>query len=145
MARRPAAPLTRLLSSSFKRSRAVLQRELDAHAVHAGQDYLIELLVESEDGLTVGEIAERIGIETPTVVRTVQRMEASGLVAKRRDPRDGRRSRIQLTRAGRDVAPAVQAALRGVERRATRGLSADEREQLVALLSRVRANLSDRS
>lgn len=123
----------------------MLQRELDEHAVHAGQDYLIELLVETEDGLTVGEIAERIGIETPTVVRTVQRMEAGGLVAKRRDPRDGRRSRIQLTATGRNVAPDVQAALRGVERRATRGLSADEREQLLALLSRVRANLSDRS
>jgi DNA-binding MarR family transcriptional regulator len=144
MVRRPAAPLLRLLSSSFKRSRARLQRELDEQGVHAGQDYLIELLSE-EDGLTVGEIAERIGIEVPTVVRTVQRMEANGLVAKQRDPRDRRRSSIVLTERGRAVEPAVRAALRDIERTAMRGLSAAEREQLLDLLTRVRTNLGDRT
>jgi len=145
MARRPAAPLLRLLSSSFKLSRARLQRELDEQGVHAGQDYLIELLAEAEEGPTVGEIAERLGIEVPTVVRTVQRMEASGLVAKERDPRDRRRSRIVLTERGRAVEPAVRAALRDIERTAMRGLSAAQREQLFDLLARVRTNLGDRA
>jgi DNA-binding MarR family transcriptional regulator len=143
MARRPAAPLLRLLSSSFKRSRARLQRELDEQGVHAGQDYLIEVLSE-EEGLTVGEIAERLGVEVPTVVRTAQRMEASGLVAKERDPRDRRRSRIVLTERGRAVEPAVRAVLRDLERAAVRGLSATERAQLLDLLTRVRTNLGDR-
>ena len=144
MARRPAAPLLRLLSSSFKRSRARLQRELDEQGVHAGQDYLIEVLSEEEEGLTVGEIAERLGVEVPTVVRTAQRMEASGLVTKERDPRDRRRSRIVLTERGRAVEPAVRAALRDLERSAMRGLSAAERAQLLDLLARVRTNLGDR-
>lgn len=138
---RPAAPLLRLLAGSFKLSRARLQRSLEEHGVYAGQDYLLEVLWEEEDGLSVGEIAERLTIEVPTVVRTAQRMEASGLVRREADPVDRRRSRIVLTARGRELEPVVRGALRDVSRTATKGLSAAEREQLVELLTRVRANL----
>jgi DNA-binding MarR family transcriptional regulator len=81
----PPTPLVRLLAVAFKRSRARVQRELEELGVHAGQEYLLDVLSE-EDGLTVGAIAERLGTEVPTVVRTVQRMEAGGLVAREPDP-----------------------------------------------------------
>ena len=139
-AARPAAPLLRLLAGSFKLSRAQLQRELEEHGVHAGQDYLLEVLWE-EDGLSVGEIAERLGIEVPTVVRTAQRMEAAGLIRREPDPADRRRSRIVLEERGRELEPIVRAALRQVSRTATKGLTAAEREQLLDLLTRVRGNL----
>jgi hypothetical protein len=47
-------------------------RRLAAHGVHAGQEYLLEALWQ-EDGLTIGELASRLGVEVPTVVRTAQR------------------------------------------------------------------------
>jgi DNA-binding MarR family transcriptional regulator len=136
----PAAPLLRLLASSFKLSRARLQEELELHGLHAGQDYLVEVLA-GEDGLTIGEIATRLAVEVPTVVRTVQRMEAVGIVRREPDPADRRRSRIALTDHGRGLEPEVRGALEAVSRRATDGLTAGEREQLVDLLTRVRANL----
>jgi DNA-binding MarR family transcriptional regulator len=139
-AHRPAAPLLRLLAGSFKLSRARLQRELEQHGVHAGQDYLLEVLW-VEDGLSVGEIAARLGIEVPTVVRTAQRMEAAGLIRREPDPADRRRSLIVLTERGRELQPVVLDALREVSSTATEGLSAAEREQLLALLTRVRSNL----
>ncbi|MEX2195381.1 MAG: MarR family transcriptional regulator [Thermoleophilaceae bacterium] len=139
MARR-AAPLPRSLAQAFKAARGQLQRELEPHGVHAGQDYLLEVLWE-EDGLGVGAIAERLGIEAPTVVRTVQRMEASGLVRRVRDPHDRRRARVVLTDRGRAVEPAVRRALDAVTRSATRGFSAQERDTLRELLERVRTNL----
>jgi DNA-binding MarR family transcriptional regulator len=136
----PAAPLLRLLAGSFKLSRAQLQRELEQHGVHAGQDYLLEVLWE-EDRLSVGEIAARLGIEVPTVVRTAQRMEGAGIVRREPDPEDRRRSLIVLTDRGRELEPVVLGALRAVSSAATEGLSPAEREQLLALLTRVRSNL----
>jgi DNA-binding MarR family transcriptional regulator len=138
----PGTPLPRLLALAFKACRAQVQRRLEAHGMHAGQDYLLDVLSE-QDGLSVGEIAERLGVEVPTVVRTVQRMEAAGIVAREPDPRDRRRSRIVLTARGREVEPAVHAALDDVTKTATRGFSREEREQLRSLLERVRANLTD--
>lgn len=137
---RPAAALLRQLSAAFKLSRRRLQAELDAHGLHAGQDYLVEVLAR-EDGLTVGEIAERLAIEVPTVVRTVQRMEAGALVRRERDPQDRRRTRIVLTDRGRALEPVVRDALRSVSDDATKGFSAAERAQLLDLLTRVQRNL----
>jgi MarR family transcriptional regulator, organic hydroperoxide resistance regulator len=135
-----AAPLLRLLAGAVKLSRAKLQRELETHGVHAGQDYLLELLWE-DDRLSVGEIAARLGIEVPTVVRTAQRMEAAGIVTREPDPGDGRRSLIVLTERGRELQPVVLDALRSVSSAAMDGLSDDERAQLIDLLTRVRRNL----
>ena len=56
-------------------------RVLAGHGVRAGQQFVLEALWR-EDGLTPGELARRIGVETPTVVRGVGRMEAAGLVAR---------------------------------------------------------------
>jgi DNA-binding MarR family transcriptional regulator len=136
-------PLPRLLAQAFKASRGQVQRRLDALGMHAGQDYLVDVLSE-HDGLSVGEVAERLGVEVPTVVRTVQRMEAAGIVAREPDPRDRRRSRIVLTKRGREAEPGVHAALDDVTKTATRGFSREETEQLRSLLERVRTNLTDR-
>jgi DNA-binding MarR family transcriptional regulator len=135
-----SAPLLRLLAASFKLTRARLQRELEQYGVHAGQDYLLEVLWE-EDGLPVGEIAARLGIEVPTVVRTVQRMEVAGVVRREPDPADRRRSRIVLTQRGRELEPVVRGALCSVSGAATDGLTDAEAEQLQALLLRVKHNL----
>ena len=56
-------------------------RVLAGHGVRVGQQFVLEALWR-EDGLTPGELARRIGVETPTVVRGVGRMEAAGLVAR---------------------------------------------------------------
>jgi MarR family transcriptional regulator, organic hydroperoxide resistance regulator len=136
----PPTPVPRLLAQAFKASRALAQRQLEAHGVHAGQDYLLDALWE-QDGLTVGALAERLGVEVPTVVKTVDRMEGAGLVRREVDPADRRRSLILLTDRGRAVEPGVRAALREVEETATAGFSAAERETFRELLKRARENL----
>jgi len=115
-------PLPRTLAAVFKGTRAVMQAELDGLGVYPGQDYLLETLAE-EDGLHVGEIARRLKIEVPTVVRTVQRLEAAGFVRRDRDPKDQRRSLVLLTDRGRAVTPAVRAALDAAGAAATTGFS----------------------
>src|SRR5262249_30851014 len=89
--------------------RARRERVLRTHGVHAGQDLLLERLWR-EDGLTPGELAERIGVETPTVTRMAQRMERAGLVRRVKSTADRRLVRVHLTAAGlglRSVLPAL--------------------------------------
>jgi DNA-binding MarR family transcriptional regulator len=133
-------PLPRLLAMAFKAARGDLQRRLEEHGVYAGQDYLLDALSE-EDGLTVGALAERLRIEVPTVVKTVQRMEAAELVRRSPDPADRRRSLVHLTERGRAVMPAVREALAAVTERGTAGLSPEETEELLRMLAVVNENL----
>lgn len=111
-----------------------------ALGVHPGQNFLLEAL-RAEPSLTTGELARRMHVEVPTAVRMTQRMEAAGLLARTPDPDDRRRVRVSLTPDGRKAAKAVPRLLDGAAEQALRGLSTDERRQLVTLLERVRANL----
>ena len=50
--------------------------------------------------MTQAQLARRVAIEQPTMVRTIDRMERDGLVTRTPDPNDRRASRITLTDRG---------------------------------------------
>ena len=67
-----------------------------------------------EDGLRMGELAERAGLSKQTMTTMVRLLERDGLVARTRDPGDGRAWLVSLTdrsRAFRPVAARVLAEL----------------------------------
>jgi DNA-binding MarR family transcriptional regulator len=51
-------------------------------------------------GLTIGGIAARLDLESSTVTPLVKRLEAAGLVARRRGVEDERRVEVTMTEAG---------------------------------------------
>jgi MarR family transcriptional regulator, organic hydroperoxide resistance regulator len=137
----PLSPaLFRALAKAFKGVNAELGRRLEPHGVHPGQDYVLDELWR-QDGQPVGVLAGRIGIEVPTLVRTLSRMEAAGLLRREADPADGRRAIVRLTERGRELEQVVPAILAEVTEQATAGMSETEREQLLRLLRDLRGNL----
>jgi MarR family transcriptional regulator, organic hydroperoxide resistance regulator len=137
----PLSPaLVRAVAKAFKGINAELSRRLEPHGVHPGQDYLLDELWH-EDAQTVGALAARIGVEVPTAVRTVSRMEAAGLLRREPDPADGRRVLVRLTARGRELEQIVPPILAEVTERATAGMSEPERAQLLRLLRDLRKNL----
>lgn len=52
------------------------------------------------EGLSQRALAERMGVEGPTLVRHLDRLEKEGLIQRRRDPADRRVTRISVTPAG---------------------------------------------
>jgi DNA-binding MarR family transcriptional regulator len=129
-----------VLTSVSRSVKTHLESRLLAHGVHAGQQFILESLWR-EDGLTPGELAHRIGVETPTVTRAAQRMEVTGLVKRIPDPEDARLVRVYLTERGRDVQTHLPALLRAATEEALAGLGQEERTELVSLLKRVQKNL----
>ncbi len=65
--------------------------------------YLVMLVLWERDGLTVGEIAERVFLDSPTVTPLLKRLEAAGLVSRDRSPQDERQVLITLTPTGRGL------------------------------------------
>ncbi len=62
--------------------------------------YLVLLALWEEDGLSVKGIAERLRIESATVTPLLKRLEAAGLVSRRRDPSNERVLVVELTEQG---------------------------------------------
>jgi DNA-binding MarR family transcriptional regulator len=129
-----------VLTSVSRAVKARLEIRLLTHGVHAGQQFILQSLWR-EDGLTPGELAQRTGVETPTVTRAAQRMEVTGLVRRIPDPEDARLVRVYLTERGRELQTLLPALLRAASEEILAGLAQEERTELVRLLKRVQKNL----
>ena len=84
--------------------------------------YLVMIVLWERDDLTVTALGARLFLDSGTITPLVKRLEARGLVVRRRDEQDERQVRILLTPEGRklyDEAMAVPlkvAAATGVKR-----------------------------
>lgn len=65
--------------------------------------YLVMLVLWERDGRAVGEIGERLCLDSGTLSPLLRRLDAAGLVDRRRDPADERRVTVHLTAAGRQL------------------------------------------
>ena len=69
--------------------------------------YLVMLALWSDGDLTVGALGRRLSLDSGTLTPLLKRLEAAGLVDRRRDPEDERRVVVSPTRAGLDLKEAV--------------------------------------
>jgi MarR family transcriptional regulator, transcriptional regulator for hemolysin len=86
------------------------------------------------------ELAAAVGIEGPTLTHHLNRMEASGLVTRRRDPANRRVHRVELTDAGEATFARLLGAVIGFDERLHRGLTESELTTLRDSLERLRTN-----
>src|SRR3546814_5008115 len=63
--------------------------------------YLVMLLLWEHEPASVGELGERLHLDTATMTPLLKHMERAGLVSRTRDPQDERRVLIGLTSKGR--------------------------------------------
>jgi DNA-binding MarR family transcriptional regulator len=96
------------------------------------------------EGIRQGPLADLIEVEPITLSRMIDRLEEAALVERRADPSDRRAWLLYLAPGAEELLTAMRATTDALNAEATEGLSAAEREQLAALVERVRANLSRR-
>lgn len=94
-----AAPLGKRIVFAGKALRVRFEEALAANGASLPTFFLLTSALESS-GLSQTELAERVGVEGPTLVRYLDRLCAEGLVVRVPDDRDRRITRIQLTPAG---------------------------------------------
>jgi len=94
-------------------------------------------------GAMAGDLATHSGRDKAQIARLVTGLKERGLLEAQVDDTDRRKIRLHLSEAGRQLQRDNQRALSTVARQSLEGLSDAERQQLLALLQRVRANLAD--
>lgn len=96
-----------------------------------------------EEGLSQRQLAERMGIESATLTRHLDRLEADGLVVRHRDDDDRRILRVVPTPAARELHARMAAVAGSLDADLTAGLSEEELSELRRLLTLLSANLGD--
>ena len=113
---------------------------LTEHGLHVGQEMvLVELW--QDDGLRGGDLADRLGVEPPTITKMLRRLESCGLVERRVDQEDARSLRVYLTGRGRALEEPVLRCWEQAEHTVLAGMNARDRQTFRRLLDRVKDNL----
>ena len=94
-----------------------------------------------EDGVTQKVLSERVRIEAPTMVCTLDRMEREGLVKRIRSQTDRRRIHIRLSKKGANLERQLVPLAAEVNDKALAGITKKDRRQLDDLLARLIVNL----
>ncbi|HWG53044.1 MAG TPA: MarR family transcriptional regulator [Gemmatimonadaceae bacterium] len=87
--------------------RRIMDRELGRLGLSIAQASPL-VLIAQHDGIRQGELADRLDIEGPTLVRMVTHLESMGLVTRQADPADQRARTLHLTAGGSDLAGRLQ-------------------------------------
>ena len=101
-------------------------------------------LVRSE-GINQAQLADRMEVVPITLVRLIDKLEASGLVERRADPRDRRAYQLFLTPAAQPMVEMLETIGAELREDMLAGLSDSERDVMVDLLLRVKGNLTNKT
>ena len=133
--------------TSIMRAQQILIAGLDAslrpfNLTFARYEALVLLTFSSTGALPLSKIGERLQVHATSVTNLIDRLEASGMVRREPNPRDGRGTLAVLTDEGRRVADAATRELHKT-RFGLQGLSAEDLQGLFAALRRLRIEAGD--
>ena len=101
--------------------------------------FIAMVILWGQDGPTVGELGDKLFLQSNTLTPMLQRLEALGYIKRSRDAADQRQVRIRLTEKGRKLHVQASGIVRAV-REAT-GLEDQQMRELVADVDALRSKL----
>jgi DNA-binding MarR family transcriptional regulator len=127
---------TRLLSRANARAQAI---RVQAFATAGSSGYISRLLASlaDEGAASQAELGRRTGIDPSDVVAALNELSERGMVTRTRDPADGRRNIVDLTRKGRAELHRLDAVVADVQDRFLAPLTANERRQFLQLIAKL--------
>ena len=100
-------------------------------------DYTILSLVNANPDLSQKRLAQAINVSPPNLGPLLERLEARGLLERRRNPADQRSQVLALTSAGRTLCRKADKTAAALEDEAASVLSDSERAELLRLLQKI--------
>jgi MarR family transcriptional regulator for hemolysin len=133
--------LGRALGQINRRWRARLDARMAAFGLTEARWLPLLHLARWGDGLTQRELAARLGVEGPTLVRTLDWLEREGLVERRPVPRDRRAKTLHLTDRARALYRAIEREAAAVRAEILDGVGEAELAACLGLLERLAGRL----
>lgn len=131
---------TMLLSVLQRAYKSTADKAVAHHGVSATMAWPLVMIGRQGDGVRQVQLAELLGIEAASLVRSLDQLVAAGLAERREDPADRRAKTLHLTPAGEAACQPIEAALRGMRATLFEGVADED----IAACLRVFAVLGER-
>lgn len=110
------------LTHLYYRNSFSIFKEMEIHP----KQVPIMIILDQEEGVSQKEISQKLNISAPTVAVSMKRLEKSGLIERRPDEKDQRKTRIYLTNQGKEIIEKSRACVSENEKLLFRGFSESE-------------------
>lgn len=129
-----------LLSQIIRMHHTYAHRVFGELGLYRGQPPVLFTLWR-QDGLTQKEISQKLKLRPATITDALKRMEKSGLVVRRQDPKDLRFSHVYLTEKGDKLQSEVEKAFKSFEKECFYGFTPEQEDMLKSFFMKIRDNL----
>jgi len=140
----PAKNLALLMHDVSRLLRRRIDKEAQAIGLTSAQWRVLAYLARCE-GSNQANLADFMDMEPITLSRHLDRMQAGGMLERHPDPGDRRAHRLYLTESGRELITGFRAHTADVMREAVDGIAETEIGAMIALLTRMRSNLTGKT
>ncbi|MAL97907.1 MAG: MarR family transcriptional regulator [Alteromonadaceae bacterium] len=128
------------LARVFRRWRKLLDERLKDLGVTQARWTTMVYLHRSGEGLTQRDLASRMAIENPTLVRLLDNLESQGLVERRACEEDRRARRLFLTAKGNDFMGVLYERSEDLRNQLLDGVAEKDLKATIKVMDRVLAN-----
>ncbi len=122
--------------------RNIIDARFREKGLYFGQPPILKYLSEHKNA-TQKDIADFLHVSTPSVAKSLKRMEESGLLVRIENKKDARRNSIKLTKKGKELVEYADNLFLRIDDVAYRGFTQEEMDTLVQFLERMNNNLKD--
>lgn len=122
-----------LLAKAYQKAHSAFKQKLAPFSITPVQQLILGVL-EEEEFLSPGEIAERVAMDNATLSGVLDRMAEGGMIRKEGNPEDRRSIRILLTTKAKRMREELAAQRKAINEEITAKLSMEERLLLKRML-----------
>lgn len=126
-----------LLAKAYQRAHYIIKERLRPLGLTPLQQLILAVL-QQEDGLSAGEIGQRLVLDSATLSGTMERMTDKGWITKDVDPNDRRALRVFLTPKARELEASLAQTRQEANQELLSGLSLEEKLLFKRLLRDLR-------
>lgn len=131
-----------LIHDASRLRRTVFDQRLKSMGITRSQWWVLSNLSRHDgDGFAQIELARLLDVGKVTLGGLVERLEDNGLVVRVADKEDRRSKRVQMSRKGKALLNKIEVIAIEVNHEIMEGITAEEQQQLIEVLTKMKRNL----
>jgi len=130
-----------LIANLHHSMRRALDAELASFGDVSSAQWVVLMVLSHHDDVMAANLAKRLNYDPGSMTRLLDRLQEKGLIQRTRLDDDRRCIRLELTEAGRTLAPQLPTAAINAINKSLAGFTAEEHQLLNSLLHRMIDNL----
>lgn len=133
--------VTRRMLLVVRRYRKALDQALKDVGLSQIRWEILYALSMSEGDSTLMQVAVRLGLEGPSIVSAMEKLDKEGFIQRKRDPADQRSRLIRLTKEGEKAVVVMQQVSAREREKLLDGIEQADLENILHVLTKMRDNL----